>query len=624
MTLKHGSLFSGIGMLEYGLEMSPEIKTIWQVELDPYCRVILDKWYPGVRKYGDIRQCKEEELEHVDILSGGFPCFADGTLVLTYEGFRPIEDLKVGDLVLTHLGRWKRVTSLMSREADTCRLVKGMGILPTITTDEHPYYSRVKMWTRHRYARGWGRKRRYLPPSWEEAKLLDKDRLVGQVLPPVLEDGRPEAFWWLVGRYLAEGWTVVCNGKGRVVICANLDEADELAGRIREAGYNYSRDDDKTVVKFHITRKALYDFLVSFGKYAHGKVIPGRVLSLPPAKAKALLDGYFTGDGCPCQSKSGGERSSSVSPALSLGIALLVQRAYGVVASVFVGGDRGETVIEGRTVSQRISYPVQYTGRNRLSFVEGSYGWKPIRGNVPAAGRRVHNISVEDDESYIANGAIVHNCTDISVAGRRKVGKEEWTGGLGIGTPDDPSARSGLWYEFLRLIKGIRPSWVIVENVARLCHTEDGSRVVTDLEAAGYAWGAALLGTEVFSAPHPRPRVWIVACDHDPFGDGDTGAGLGQGELPDNLEGAFAETSKNWGYWKRQLGTGDADPEHTATEPESAAYSRGVRAVYGSPYWTNRVKCCGNSVVWVVPAVIGALIVRIEKAKEERGGSISV
>ena len=89
MTLKHGSLFTGVGMIDFGLEMSPEIKTVWQVEIDPYCKGILDRRFPGIKKYGDVKQCKREELEHVDILSGGFPCTD-----ISVAGRRKVEDEK--------------------------------------------------------------------------------------------------------------------------------------------------------------------------------------------------------------------------------------------------------------------------------------------------------------------------------------------------------------------------------------------------------------------------------------------------------------------------------------------------------------------------------------------------
>lgn len=144
----------------------------------------------------------------------------------------------------------------------------------------------------------------------------------------------------------------------------------------------------------------------------------------------------------------------------------------------------------------------------------------------------------------------------------------------------NPTTPSRVWYEFLRLIKSIKPSWVVVENVARLCHTEDASRVVTDLAAAGYAWGASLLGSEVLGTPYPRPRVWIVACNDDPYGDGDSGNGMEARKLPDNLKRASAEDDKQGNYWKRQLGTRNDGKDGLAEQSQSAANSRGVRRIH--------------------------------------------
>jgi DNA (cytosine-5)-methyltransferase 1 len=50
-----GSLFSGIGGLELGLERTGYFKTIWQVEIDDYATKILEKHWPNVRRYRDIR-----------------------------------------------------------------------------------------------------------------------------------------------------------------------------------------------------------------------------------------------------------------------------------------------------------------------------------------------------------------------------------------------------------------------------------------------------------------------------------------------------------------------------------------------------------------------------------------
>lgn len=71
--MKVGSLFSGIGGLDLGLERAG-MEIAWQVEIDPFCRRVLEKHWPNVPKYGDIRELRGDELEPVDLICGGFPC----------------------------------------------------------------------------------------------------------------------------------------------------------------------------------------------------------------------------------------------------------------------------------------------------------------------------------------------------------------------------------------------------------------------------------------------------------------------------------------------------------------------------------------------------------------------
>ena len=70
-----GSLFSGIGGFELGLERAiPGSRTIWQVEQDAFCQKVLQKHWPDAKIYDDVVGVGVSNLEPVDVLCGGFPC----------------------------------------------------------------------------------------------------------------------------------------------------------------------------------------------------------------------------------------------------------------------------------------------------------------------------------------------------------------------------------------------------------------------------------------------------------------------------------------------------------------------------------------------------------------------
>ena len=73
MTLTVGSLFSGIGGFDLGLERAG-MKVIWQSEIDPFACKVLKKHWPDVPNLGDINKIDWTNIERPDVICGGYPC----------------------------------------------------------------------------------------------------------------------------------------------------------------------------------------------------------------------------------------------------------------------------------------------------------------------------------------------------------------------------------------------------------------------------------------------------------------------------------------------------------------------------------------------------------------------
>lgn len=85
-------------------------------------------------------------------------------------------------------------------------------------------------------------------------------------------------------------------------------------------------------------------------------------------------------------------------------------------------------------------------------------------------------------------------CQPVSVAGKRK------------GKDDD----RWLWPEMLRVIREVRPTWAVCENVAGLIHMGLDD-CLSDLENSGYEVQTFLIPACAVNAPHRRDRIFIVA-----------------------------------------------------------------------------------------------------------------
>jgi DNA (cytosine-5)-methyltransferase 1 len=86
--VKIGSLFSGYGGLDMGVQSALGGEVAWFVEFDEAPSKILEYHWPDVPNYGDITQLDFSKVEPVDVITGGFPC-QDLSLAGRRAGMRP-------------------------------------------------------------------------------------------------------------------------------------------------------------------------------------------------------------------------------------------------------------------------------------------------------------------------------------------------------------------------------------------------------------------------------------------------------------------------------------------------------------------------------------------------------
>ena len=126
---------------------------------------------------GDISKVETQNIPDHDLFTYSFPCFTGDSLVLTDNGYKRIDEINIGDMVLTHTNQYKKVTNVFNQGIKDIVNVKGMAIHNIKTTENH------KFLTRERY-RSWNNDRRsydrmFHKPEWVEAKDLTRSHYLG-------------------------------------------------------------------------------------------------------------------------------------------------------------------------------------------------------------------------------------------------------------------------------------------------------------------------------------------------------------------------------------------------------------------------------------------------------------
>lgn len=551
------STFAGTGGSSLGYSMAGYIKRL-SVEWDAHAVECYKLNFPGVPVFhGDVGILSvEQALElaqlqpgELDVFDGSPPCFPAGAKVLTINDIIPIEACSLGTLVLTHTGRFQKVINVMSRKyrGQLCVVTTKYRRRPVTCTPEHPF------WARRRLA---GRDKEYGPAEWIAAQHLRTSDVICephvscapnlQIRPVEVkqrinqegQSGTEKAEYrliqwehpvdwsrldiaWILGFFLAEGHTrgrdpqTDDRGPNRreTIFSVSREEAAAVASRLARAGFHAQyQNHGRGAARITVTDPNLRALCLTMGKYAEGKLIPPAFLAAPVKWQRAFLEGYFDGDGCIKNSKrvnSSLRKATTVSLAVAEGIAKMVATVHQVVASIDVLYEAGESEIEGRKVTVQETYSVGYTldrgsQRTRPGWVDEAGAWLPVRSVsfIDTDGIDVHNLEVEGDNSYTADGFAVHNCQGFSTTGKRDFG----------------DGRNQLFEHYARLLEGLRPKAFVMENVSgmvkgvmKLMFAEIFGR----LEGCGYRVKARILNAKHFGVPQARERVIFIGMRKD-------------------------------------------------------------------------------------------------------------
>lgn len=331
-------------------------------------------------------------------------CLARDSRVLTSEGYKPIQQVRPGDYVLTHKGRWRHVLVARNTGVRPVVTLRAQGVPGLTLTPDH------KLWTRDvgRYARQADYVSK-VEPEWVEAEKT-KGSYINLKLPPTQHASIEDVeYWWAVGRWLADGHI---DKRGTAVISVGRDKWEHFGSCIGRFGGNPPREGTALQIALQDPGRELRNTLLQCGQGAENKQLPPEAYSLPEVQAKALLDGYLSGDGHYLEDR---ERwmASSASKDLLLGIAMLAQRVYGAVASIHAGRPEREGEIEGRKVHMRqewvLSFDLPGSRRKKPILLEDG-AWKKVRSIEDAGEVETWCLRVEEDESFTAEGCIVKNC----------------------------------------------------------------------------------------------------------------------------------------------------------------------------------------------------------------------
>jgi ribonucleoside-diphosphate reductase alpha chain len=401
----------------------------------------------------------EEVIASKDAYSRPAPhaCFPEGTRISLRDGFKSIEKIEPGDIVLTHEGRFRSVTDTMQRqvEEDLVRMrITKLTATDLVATANHPILAVRKGATEPAWINagdlskgdyvvvGGARSNDVVPELIDLAAGLtdnyqvDKTTITTRNAPhrPTMRrylDLASPASMRLLGRWLGDGSVLhesrdgTTSGIGYVFNAEDTEGIADTAHLMEEmfgvtANTEFAKGQQTAHLRY-IRRPIGQWFSTTFGEGFSGKSIPRFVFDLPREHRIQLLVGLYAADGCIHRVKNYvGLNFDHSNRELAEGVWRLA-RSLGYAPSI-TGGDirpGGTTphyrvqisARDGIDLAKACGMTPQEPGSGReMRLADGSVAYPVSRVTRQSFFGTVYNFQVAEDESYVADGIVVHNC----------------------------------------------------------------------------------------------------------------------------------------------------------------------------------------------------------------------
>ncbi|MEK6886612.1 MAG: LAGLIDADG family homing endonuclease [Nanoarchaeota archaeon] len=381
-------------------------------------------------------------------------CLAKGTLVATNPDYKAVEEIKSGDRVLTHNGRYKEVKgiSTIPYSGDMYKIsCYGDSTSEIEATFNHPF-----LWVGRQRE---NEKNSTWKPEWNIPKYMNKlDYLALPINKTIVFNDHHEYevikgngrhgfknvnkkikcdkdFFRLIGYFLSEGsisggyYVNFSFGEKETRFIEDVERLVKKVFEIKTTRTYHKKNHGINVV---ISSVEIVRMLREFGKSCDTKQIPHWMMLEDPEKQKELIKGLWYGDGNYYKKmhKSGFKENlryctTSEKLAKQVRDILLRCKVFGFInkrdrskenrKAMYTVGVGGEFMIPLAKILGVKDVAVQMHGKKRATrfYIDDNFAYLPIKSITKKAVKNcpVYDLSIDGDESFVANFATVHNCS---------------------------------------------------------------------------------------------------------------------------------------------------------------------------------------------------------------------